>query len=176
MHRRSLERFCQPDQLRRSGGGGLAITHGESHLDHGGEDLRALESAHALVGESTFQRVCGRIDLSASELHQRHSRLGHCAEFVRLTEGRLCSIEVPRAQPDLTELFESTRRDDEIERAELLGRDSGLFLRIGERAPKPHDLRAMYPAYTGEATDRLTVAPALGRFGPLPCSLPVGDS
>ena len=129
-----------------------------------------------LIGERRADRRASRDRAPSGELQERQPGLRVVPTLMRLCERLLGPVEVADPQPDLPDLMEAHARDRQLsERDQLLHRVASLDLRVGERSAEAHDLRPPHAAVAGEAADRLALAPASRRLGPLAGTLVVRE-
>ena len=75
--------------------------------------------------------------------------------------------QVAQAQANFSQLIQRGRAVAEVELTQLLAGLPRLLLCFRPGTAGAHDPRTIHPTHTRESRDRLTLAPALGRLGPL---------
>ncbi len=139
---------------------------GQRDLDTGRKQPTPRE-CDRLIGERRADRRASRDGSAPSELQECHPRLRVVPTLMSLGERLFGAVEIAHPEADLTDLVEANTGDRQLpERGELLHRVTSLFLRVGERTAKTHDLRLSHPAVPWESADGLALAPPLGRRGP----------
>ena len=129
------------------------------------------------IRERGADRRSSRVDLAPREAEQRDPRLRLVPKPVGLLERLLGAVEVTAAHPHLAHFVRARPRLREPpEPLQLRLRLPGLVFGLRIRASEPHDLGPLHPADAREAGDRLALAPARGRLGPLRRPPVVGDA
>ena len=144
----------------------LEVLHRERDLDGHGQKPRAPEGVVRLV-EGTPKAASRGIRLALGETEERSSRLRVAPELVRLLKGLLRSLLVAKAEPDLPDLVHRLSGRDEVEALDLHERSPRLFLGLGPRAAETDDARSLDAADSGEARDRLPLAPLASAVRPV---------
>ena len=121
-----------------------------------------------LIGECRPDRRASRDRAPSRELQERQPGLRIVPTLMSLCERLFGPVEVAHPETDLPDLMETHARDRQLpERDQLLHRVASLDLRVSERSAEADDLRPTYPTMAREAADRLALAPASRRLGPL---------
>ena len=147
----------------------------DGDLDLRRQEPRACKAIPRLVLDRAVDRRQRTGSVPLGELEERAARLRVEPELGGLAERLGGARVVADAEPDLADLVEGARRDGEPEVLQLLGRRARGLLCLRPRATELHHLGLVDAALTGEARDRLSLAPALRGLGPLAGAAVVGE-